>query len=191
MYKLKSSKTVYKSQWMVVYEDLVTNDEEQVALGMFNRINVDDAATIVPIYEDGSLLMVENYRHAVSTNLLELPGGLIRGSEEGEGEGEQKQQEQQQASNTAKRELLEETGYTCDTLQFINWFYTWPGRSTQKNFVFIAKGLKKIQLEQRLEEFEYIKVCKVDREQVLRELKNGRIKSAVTISALLYGYFIE
>jgi 8-oxo-dGTP pyrophosphatase MutT (NUDIX family) len=53
---------------------------------MFNRINVDDAATIVPIYEDGSLLMVENYRHAVSTNLLELPGGLIRGKEE-EGEG--------------------------------------------------------------------------------------------------------
>jgi ADP-ribose pyrophosphatase len=186
MYKLKSSKTVYKSQWMVVYEDLIT-DEEQIALGMFNRINVDDAATIVPIYEDGSLLMVENYRHAVSTNLLELPGGLIRGNEE---EGKQ-QEEQQQASDTAKKELLEETGYTCDSLQFINWFYTWPGRSTQKNFVFIAKGLKKIQLEQRLEEFEYIKVCKVDREQVMLELKNGRIKSAVTISALLYGYFIE
>ena len=177
MYKLKSSKTVYKSQWMVVYEDLVTN-EEQVALGMFNRINVDDAATIVPIFEDGSLLMIENYRHAVSTNLLELPGGLIRGNEE-------------EAYDTAKKELLEETGYTCDSLQFINWFYTWPGRSTQKNFVFIAKGLKKIQLEQRLEEFEYIKVCKVDREQVMLELKNGRIKSAVTISALLYGYFIE
>jgi ADP-ribose pyrophosphatase len=186
MYKLKSSKTVYKSQWMVVYEDLIT-DEEQIALGMFNRINVDDAVTIVPIYEDGSLLMVENYRHAVSTNLLELPGGLIRGNEE---EGKQ-QEEQQQASDTAKKELLEETGYTCDSLQFINWFYTWPGRSTQKNFVFIAKGLKKIQLEQRLEEFEYIKVCKVDREQVMLELKNGRIKSAVTISALLYGYFIE
>ena len=186
MYKLKSSKTVYKSQWMVVYEDLIT-DEEQIALGMFNRINVDDAVTIVPIYEDGSLLMVENYRHAVSTNLLELPGGLIRGNEE---EGKQ-QEEQQQASDTAKKELLEETGYTCDSLQFINWFYTWPGRSTQKNFVFIAKGLKKIQTEQRLEEFEYIKVCKVDREQVMLELKNGRIKSAVTISALLYGYFIE
>jgi ADP-ribose pyrophosphatase len=184
MYKLKSSKTVYKSQWMAVYEDLVI-DEEQGTVGMFNRINVDDAATIIPIYEDGSLLMVENYRHGVSTNLLELPGGLIRGNEE-----EEKQQEQQQPSDTARRELLEETGYTCDSMQFINWFYTWPGRTTQRNFVFIAKGLKKLQLKQRLEEFEYINVCKIDRGNVIRELKNGRIKSAVTISALLYGYFI-
>jgi ADP-ribose pyrophosphatase len=181
MYKLKSSKEVYKSQWMVVYEDLVI-DEEQVTAGMFNRINVNDAATIVPIFDDGSLLMVENYRHAVSANLLELPGGLISGN----GEGEQ----EEQPSNTAKRELLEETGYTCDTLQFINWFYTWPGRATQRNFVFIAKGLKKIQLKQRLQEFEYIKVCKIHRRNIIQELKNGRIKSAVTISALLYGYFI-
>jgi ADP-ribose pyrophosphatase len=184
MYKLKSSKTVYRSKWMAVYEDLVI-DEEQAAVGKFNRINVDDAATIIPIFEDGSLLMVENYRHAVSTNLLELPGGLVRGNEERD------QGEEQRPSDTAKRELLEETGYTSDNMEFINWFYTWPGRATQRNFVFVAKGLKKVQLEQKLEEFEYIKVCKVDREQVMRELKNGRIKSAVTISALLYGYFIQ
>jgi ADP-ribose pyrophosphatase len=183
MYKLKSSKSVYKSQWMKVCEDSVI-DEEQGTVGMFNRINVDDAATIVPIFQDGSLLMVENYRHAVSTNLLELPGGLIRENEEGELEQEQ------QASSTAKRELLEETGYTCDSIKYINWFYTWPGRATQRNFVFIAKRLKKLQLKQRLEEFEYIKVCKIDRAQVMRQLKTGRIKSAVTISALLYCYFI-
>ena len=171
---------------MTVYEDLVI-DEEQVAVGTFNRISVDDAATIVPIFEDGSLLMVENYRHAVSTNRWELPGGLIRGKDE---ERDQEKEQQQQPCDTAKIELLEETGYTSDSMEFINWFYTWPGRATQRNFVFIAKGLKKVQLKQKLEEFEYINVCKVEREQVMRELKNGRIKSAVTISALLYGYFI-
>jgi ADP-ribose pyrophosphatase len=184
MYKVKSSKTVYKSQWMIVYEDSVI-DEEQGRAGIFNRINVNDAATIVPVFEDGSLLMVENYRHGVNMNLLELPGGLIRGNEVGG-----QQQREQQPSDTAKRELLEETGYTCNTLQYINWFYTWPGRATQRNFVFIAKGLEKIQLKQRLEEFEYIEVCKLGRMQVMEELRNGRIKSAVTISALLYGYFI-
>jgi ADP-ribose pyrophosphatase len=137
MYKLKSSKSVYKSQWMEVCEDSVT-DEERGTVGMFNRINVDDAATIVPIFKDGSLLMVENYRHAVSINLLELPGGLIRENAEGE-----ELEQEQQASNTAKKELLEETGYTCDSTQYINWFYTWPGRATQRNFVFIAKRIKK------------------------------------------------
>jgi ADP-ribose pyrophosphatase len=133
--------------------------------------------------------MVENYRHAVSTNLLELPGGLIIENVEVY-ENNKLLEQEQQASNTAKRELLEETGYTCDSIQYINWFYTWPGRATQRNFVFIANGLKKLQLKQRLEEFEYIKVCKIDRAQVMRQLKNGRIKSAVTISALLYCYFI-
>jgi hypothetical protein len=45
-------------------------------------------------------------------------------------------------------------------------------------------------MKARLEEFEYVKVCKIDIDRVMCELKNGRIKSDVTISALLYGYFI-
>ena len=187
MLKLKSSKKVYRSEWMTVYEDLVIDEEEQAVVGTFNRINVDDAATIVPIFEDGSLLMVENYRHAVSTNLLELPGGLVRRNEE---KGREGGEEREEPFDTAKRELLEETGYASDSMEFINWFYTWPGRAIQRNFVFMAKGLKEVKFEQKLEEFEYTKVCKVNREQVKQELKNGRIKSAVTIAALLYGYFL-
>ena len=42
MYKLKSSKTVYRNKWMVVLEDSVI-DEELGIVGIFNRINVDDA----------------------------------------------------------------------------------------------------------------------------------------------------
>jgi hypothetical protein len=72
----------------------------------------------------------------------------------------------------------------------INWFYTWPARATQRNFVFIATRLKKVS-EQNLEDFEYIKACKITREQAIQELKNGNIKNAVTISALLHGYFVE
>jgi len=160
---------------MVVCEDLVTNEDGTI--GMFNRItNVHNAATIVPIFEDGSLLMVENYRHGVGATLLDLPGGMIR--------------EKEEPTDTAKRELLEETGYTCDALELINWFYTWPARATQRNFVFIATGLKKIS-EQNVEDFEYIKACKITREKAIQELKNGNIKNAVTISALLHGYFVE
>jgi ADP-ribose pyrophosphatase len=174
MYTVESSNPVYKSKWIVVYEDSVINDDGIV--GMFNRIvNVYDAVTILPIFEDGSLLMVENYRHGVSTNLLDLPGGVIR--------------EKEEPSGTARRELLEETGYTCDTLEYINWFFTWPARATQRNYVFIAKGLKE-NSEQNLEDFEYIKSCKISREQIIQELKNGKIKNAITISALLHGYFI-
>jgi ADP-ribose pyrophosphatase len=72
--------------------------------------------------------MVENYRHGVGANLLELPEGFIDKNED--------------PSKAAERELLEETGYMCDILEYLNWFYTWPGKTIQRNFVYITKGLK-------------------------------------------------
>ena len=72
MYTVNSSNIVYRSLWIAVYEDQVRNNDG--AIGMFNRISVQDSSIVVPIFTDGSLLMVENYRHGARTNLLELPG---------------------------------------------------------------------------------------------------------------------
>jgi len=170
---ITSSSIKYKSQWMTVYEDLVSKEVDGT-IKMFNRIEVLDAAIVVPILEDSSLVMVENYRHGAGTNLLELPGGFIN--------------ENELETDAAKRELLEETGYTCNQVELINWFYTWPGRTAQRNFVVVARGLKK-PLGKNLDKFECIKVHKVSGDKIRRELtRGGKIKSAPTISALLYGY---
>jgi len=158
---------------MTVYEDLVSKEVDGT-IKMFNRIEVLDAAIVVPILEDSSLVMVENYRHGAGTNLLELPGGFIN--------------ENELETDAGKRELLEETGYTCNQVELINWFYTWPGRTAQRNFVVVARGLKK-PLGKNLDKFECIKVHKVSGDKIRRELtRGGKIKSAPTISALLYGY---
>ena len=169
MYTVTSSNVAYRSLWMVVFEDQVRKSDG--AIGMFNRINVRNSSIIIPLFKDGSILMVENYRHGARTNLLELPGGLIDADEE--------------PLVAAKRELLEETGYQCSTISYINWTYTWPGRTTQKNFVFLAKGLKKIR-KPNLEEFEYSKIRKLTRETVIQEIRSGNIKSSISISAILY-----
>ena len=169
MYTITSSNIVYRSLWLVVYEDQVRKSDGMI--GMFNRISVRDSSVIVPIFKDGSLLMVENYRHGARMNLLELPGGLINADEE--------------PRDAAKRELLEETGYEGSTLEYINWTYTWPGRTTQKNFIFLAKGLKK-RRKPHLEVFEYTKIRKLPKELVIQEIRSGNIKSAISISAILY-----
>ena len=91
-----------------------------------------------------------------------------------------------------RRELFEETKYTCDSIDFVNWFYTWPGRTAQKNYVFVAKGLKnKNDLSQQNDndniqpDEKDIKVHMLSREQIMAELKNGtKIKSSPIISAL-------
>lgn len=95
--------------------------------------------------------------------------------------------------------MFEETKHSCDSLEFINWFYTWPGRTSQKNYVFVAKGLKNnndllldnddknndIQSDNNDERD--IKIQKLSRGQITAELKNGRrIKSSPTISALIF-----
>jgi len=85
---------------MTVWEDWVSK-EGGVAIGMFNRIEVHNAVIVVPILEDSSLLMVENYRHGVGSSLLEWPGGFINENEAG--------------SDAGRRELLEETGYSCNS----------------------------------------------------------------------------
>jgi ADP-ribose pyrophosphatase len=175
-YHITRSNIVYKSQWMTVYEDWVSKEDDGT-IGMFNRIKVHNAVIVVPILADSSLLMVENYRHGAGTNLLELPGGFINENEVG--------------SDAGRRELLEETGYTCNKIEVMNWFYTWPGRTAQRNFVVVARGLKKLH-DKNLDEFECIKVHKISADKIRRELKRGvKIKSAVTISALLHGYFLS
>jgi ADP-ribose pyrophosphatase len=169
MYTVTSSKIAYRSPWMVVFEDQVKKSDGMI--GIFNRVDVRNSSIIIPLFKDGSILMVENYRHGARANLLELPGGLIDVDEE--------------PQVAAKRELLEETGYQCSTIKYINWTYTWPGRTTQKNFVFLAQGLKKIR-KQNLEEFEYSKIRRLARETVIQEIRSGNIKSSISISAILY-----
>jgi ADP-ribose pyrophosphatase len=173
MYECISANMVYKSAWMEVYEDLLKDEHSKVET--FNRIKVKDVVTIVPLLEDDLLLMVENYRHGAGMVFLELPGGFI--------------EEDEEPSHTARRELLEETSYTAESLEFRNWFYTWPGRSTQRNYVFLARGLRMSSEQQYQKDFGYVNIRKMSREHVMRELKEGIIRSAVTISALFYGYF--
>jgi ADP-ribose pyrophosphatase YjhB (NUDIX family) len=190
MYNVEKSNLVYKSPWLQVYEDSVSykdNNNTSHSIKIFNRIKVEDTVIIIPIFEDGSLLMVEGYRHGAGDKLLELPGGFIEENEE--------------PSQAAKRELFEETKHSSDSLEFINWFYTWPGRTSQKNYVFVAKGLKNkqdffqgnnnnnndIQADDDDNDNDErdIKIHKLSREQITAELKNGRrIKSSPILSAL-------
>jgi 8-oxo-dGTP pyrophosphatase MutT (NUDIX family) len=190
-YKIEKSNLVYESKWLQVYEDLIScyndnnknncicsNNSNNHSIKIFNRIKVDDTVIIIPVFENGLLLMVEGYRHGVNASLLEFPGGFIDKNEE--------------PSQAARRELFEETKYTCDSLELVSWFYTWPGRAAQKNYVFVAKGLKNnndlLRQNKNSSNIEDIlKVYILSREQIIAELKNGtRIKSSPIISALFF-----
>jgi ADP-ribose pyrophosphatase len=176
---VKDSRIVYKSDWLEVYEDILDSGESDVrrqrngpgdSIKLFNRIKTSrDAATVIPVFPDGSILMIESYRRGVNAVILELPGGLI---EESEGPDE-----------TVRKELQQETGYSCKILEPKGWHYVWPSKVNQKNFVFLAKGLEKVSA-QKLESTESAKIHIVSKIELMQKLENKEIKSAETIAAL-------
>jgi ADP-ribose pyrophosphatase len=165
---------VYSNEWIELYEDFAKDEFGLSAT--FNRIKVlHDVSIVVPILEDGSILMIDKYYHGINTKLLGLPGGLI--------------DENESPAEAARRELIEETGYTCSTLKFMGRFYTWPSSATQTNYVYVAKEMEK-SLGQKIQGFEELSVQTMSRQQVILEIEDGRIANSITLSALLRGYFI-
>ena len=191
--EIKESRLAYKSEWLEVYEDLLSIDDARPDkrgkknnnhrhkntnnVKLFDKIKLkSDSATIIPVFSDGSLLMIEAYRRGVDKFLLDLPSGLIEDNEK--------------PYQTAKRELLQETGYSCRTLNFTGWLYTWPSKSNQKSYLFLAKGLEKTS-RQNLEAIENINIKIVTKDEIRLKLANREIKNAGTVCALFYGYLLS
>lgn len=93
------------------------------------------AAVILAIDEEGCVLLVEQFRVPLGKPCIELPAGLI-GDDEGK-EGED-------ASDAARRELEEETGYTAGRMENLGEFYSSPGMISESFTLLRARDLVRI-----------------------------------------------
>jgi ADP-ribose pyrophosphatase len=176
VFKIIKHVKVYESNWLAVYEDLLDSGQINKRQEVYNKIVTFDTSHIIPILDDANLLMVETYRNGAGKRLLELPGGFLNAGE--------------RPRDAAKRELLEETGYSSKVMKYLTYTYTWPGRSTQKNYVFCATGLTKIE-DPKPEPFEKLKTIKLSRKQIANEILTGRIRSSSAISAIFMSYLLQ
>ena len=176
MFKIIKHVKVYESNWLAVYEDLLDSGQINKRQEVYNKIVTFDTSHIIPILDDANLLMVETYRNGAGKRLLELPGGFLNAGE--------------RPRDAARRELLEETGYSSKVMKYLTYTYTWPGRSTQKNYVFCATGLTKIE-DPKPEPFEKLKTIKLSRKQIANEILTGRIRSSSAISAIFMSYLLQ
>jgi len=126
------------------------------------------ASVIIPLLENNHVLLVRQYRYAVERELLEIPAGTCNDGESPE--------------NCAKRELQEETGFTCGELEKILECYVAPGYSNEKISFYLAKGLKRTQ--QNPDEDERITVESLPIQKALAKIRNGEICDAKTVCAL-------
>ena len=128
------------------------------------------AVAILPLLDDGRVCLIRNYRMAVGEWLVEIPAGTL--------------DRQEDPAETARRELQEETGYTCRELRKLHEFWMSPGILYERMHFYLATGLSAG--EMALEPGEQIETLLVPWEEALAMATDGRIQDAKTLVALLY-----
>ena len=136
------------------------------------------SAVIVPVFEDKTVALVRQYRHAAGEYLLEIPAGTLNRGED--------------PLIGARRELEEEIGVTSDNVEKLTEFYVSPGFLTEKMFVYLATDLR--EGKQNLEEDELLSIEKFTFPEAFEKIKTGEIQDAKTIAGLIlsgakFGFF--
>ena len=127
------------------------------------------AVCIVPVDEDGNVVLVRQYRKPAEEALLEVPAG---GVEEGE-----------VSEEAVLRELQEEIGYTAGSLQHLSSFWVAPGWATEFMHAYLATDLTPSRLE--ADEDENIEVVRMPFDDALAMPRTGEIQDGKTIAAML------
>ena len=123
------------------------------------------SAVIVPVFDDGTVALVRQYRHAAGEYLLEIPAGTL---DEGE-----------DPMVGAIRELEEEIGVHAAHVRKLCEFYVSPGFLTEKMHVYMATGLTHV--GQKLEADEVLTIERHSFADLDRMIRDGRIVDAKTI----------
>ena len=127
------------------------------------------AVAILPVTDDGKLILVRQFRYAVGRSLLEVPAGT---REPGEPDEE-----------TARRELHEEVGLEAATIDLLARFYISPGWCNEELIAYRATGLREIGAQP--EQDEDLEIVEVDPADVPALIASGEIGDAKTITAIL------
>jgi ADP-ribose diphosphatase len=134
------------------------------------------AVGIVAVTDDGKVVLVEQRRPPVNSNVIELPAGLA---------GDIAGAEQESFLEAAKRELLEETGYTASRWSELTSGYSSPGLTDESIVLFLAEGLTKTAVGGG-DESEAITIHEIPMNHVLPWLKEHGHSADLKLLAGLY-----
>ncbi|MGI5921343.1 MAG: NUDIX domain-containing protein [Syntrophomonadaceae bacterium] len=130
------------------------------------------AVAIVPIYADGDICMVRQYRKPAEAVLLEIPAGTLEENEE--------------PLKCAQRELAEETGLKAQNWEKVLHFYSAPGFSTEVIHLYLAVGLTTGDTNPDADEF--IQLEKIPLKTAYEMIFDGRIIDGKSIIGIQHAY---
>ena len=158
----------FKGKIIDFYQDTMEINGDHTVIWDF--IKHKGAAAVVPVTDEGKILMVRQYRNALERYTLEVPAGALDAADE-------------PGITCASRELEEETGYRSENLEWLINLRTTVAFCNEKIEVFVAKNL--IPSKQHLDEDEFIDLGAYTMEELKEKIYSGEIEDAKTVSALL------
>lgn len=166
--KRLSRDLVHKGAIIEYYQDTMQIPNGNVVKWDF--IKHKGAAAVVPVLDDGKIIMVHQYRNALERYTVEIPAGGLDSAEE-------------PTLDAANRELAEETGYHAKEMEFLITIRTTVAFCNEKIDIYVAKGLTPG--SQDLDEDEFVDVKAYSVEELLAMIYAGKIEDSKTIAAIL------
>jgi ADP-ribose diphosphatase len=167
-WKTIQSNLIFENPWIELYEDKVKT--RTGAIMDYTWYKSSNVVVIIPFITENTLIMIRQYRYPLRKVLLEFPAGHMEDDED--------------AEITAKRELLEETGYFANEIEHVYMYHPSVSKSRQLVHVFRAKGLVKSKPKHdRTEDIRDIEILSV--EQLKYMIKDRKVESAGTLIAYL------
>jgi ADP-ribose pyrophosphatase len=169
-WKTRKSELVFDHKWYKLRRDEVELPNGKVMDDYFVSVRPNVVLTF-PLTENNEVIFVRQYKHAAGSIFLELPGGVID-------EGEKSPVE------AAKREMLEETGYTTSDVELLLEVIDNPTKDTNKIYFFLARNVVKV-AEQDLDASEDIEVIRVHLAEVEQMVLSGKINVSGSVALCL------
>jgi ADP-ribose pyrophosphatase len=164
--KIISSQKVFDGRVFNVTVDTVREGERTYQREVVHH---HGSAVILPVFDDGTVALVRQYRHPAVRYLLEAPAGTL--------------DDRERPDDGAARELQEELGLVAGRMEKLSEFFVSPGFCEEKMWVFLATDLT--EGEQQLEDDEILEVVRLPIADALEMITSGEIQDAKTIIALI------
>lgn len=167
-FKVTKSDTVFHGKvFDVRVDEIEYNDSGNKS---FRQVAVHPGgAVVVPVKDDGKIILITQYRYPHNEVVLELPAGKLEKGED--------------PKVCALRELTEETGYSANEISKLGKIFTTPGFCSEVLHIYLAKGLKPGN-HAREEGEEDIQLVELTLEEIENKIKNGEIVDGKTISGI-------
>lgn len=150
-YNIISHKETELGRFVIVQDEIERNDD----IFPYSFEKVDDSACVIA-FNNGKIVMIKQYRHALGEWMYEFPGGGLGGD---------------LPEMAVRRELHEETGYLIRRIGFLGCFPISPGTSSARVYAYYAECEK--DCAQQLDGTEIIEVCEVSREELEKMIYDG------------------